>query len=428
MSDDDRELWLSRYLDGELDEPAREAVAEKLRTDEQWRTEFAEMQRADRMAAAAARRYRADDGFSANVVRKLKGREPVAVRSATPPHMHRPVRRARRSVLRWPLRIAALIALGLGAWQTYVGKPVDNRSTARTAAPQDQSVAAVAAITVTEDQRAIAWPDGTQILARKGTVLQALDSRTLKLDGAAFFKVARNEAVPFTIRSSAGHVVQALGTCFDLTTSAEGAHVRVAEGHVRVQSAAGKTADAFAGMEVLVDLRVQAFDVRELSAAWRCPDAEDLAAPWPQLGGSPGHSGMTPFAGPANLVARPQLFFQVAGENDRVPLSGAVISSNCAYVLVGRDTPDELRRIVIAGPAQGRQHRIAVNGGLAPVSPVISSAGAVVIVGQDGMVVTACDAGGSDEERRPAWSYKATSPVTGLCVSSDGAVLLSTAA
>jgi len=417
VSDSDRELWLSRYLDGELDEDARATVAEKIRTDETWRADFEELQHDDRLVAFSARRYRADDGFSAHVVGKVRAGAHVRdAHAAKAPH--RPVRRHRAAHTHWLLRVAALVALVVGgavAWKSYLGAPPPRTAALPAAAPKDEPTETV----VAEDLRAIAWADGTRILARKGTVLQSLGPRALKLDGAAFLHVARDLAAPFTVQT-AGATIEVLGTSFDVKTSSDGVRVRVAEGHVRARSATGKTAEAFAGTEILPDLRVQPFDVRELSAAWKHPDTEALAAPWPQLGGSPGHTNITPLAGPANLVAKPELFYRYP-EGAGAPQSGAVVSTHGRVLLVLPFGPDGARLMELAGGGNGRgEWRTVASGVAADVSPVITPHGLVVALGADGTVRAFGPA-------REAWVHKEDGEAGALAVACDGAVLLSAA-
>jgi ferric-dicitrate binding protein FerR (iron transport regulator) len=410
LSDNDRGLWLSRYLDGELDDTERQAVEQKLREDAAWRAELEALQRADRAAQSATRRYHEDDGFSRRVAERAKTHS--AARPAPVHALRHHHRRPRARSGSWLLRAAALVALAAGAawaWRYYDIERTKNTAARPPVAPAVQPPAAV-----TEEFRAITWADGTRIVARKGSVIEKVDDRTLRLSGEALFRVARNER-PFSVHCGP-HTPQALGTRFTVKSGPEGVRVRVAEGHVRATKD-GATAEAFGGMEILPDLKTRSLDPREVSTAWLNAGAEDLVPPWPQLGGAATHTGQTPLAGPASLVARPELFFSYpdGAENGG---AGAVISADQrAYVLVQSGPEHRVLELALSGAAKGAWKTVARS---TNVAPVITPQGMVVYATNEGAIAACASADVSS-----AWTQTGLGGVRGLCAAPDGRVLVS---
>src|SRR5437762_7975863 len=75
LSDDDLELWLSRYIDNELEPTEKEAVEAKLRNNEKWRAELETLQRSDTTIHAVAVKFHDDADYGKHITQKLK---PVA--------------------------------------------------------------------------------------------------------------------------------------------------------------------------------------------------------------------------------------------------------------------------------------------------------------------------------------------------------------
>ncbi|HYG76055.1 MAG TPA: PQQ-binding-like beta-propeller repeat protein [Planctomycetota bacterium] len=420
LSDGDRDLWLSRYLDDELSASEKEAVAEKLRTDEKWRAELESLTHSDTTVRAVAIRYHEDDGFTKNIVQKLKPVQKPAPASKPVAHAkngHRRlsvIRRSNRKVASWPMGLAAVLALSLGGALAFKFLGSSTSSTPEVVAKASN------AIQVTEEIRSIAWQDGTTILARKGSIIEKVDDRTLKLDGEAFFHVAKN-ARPFTVITGDKYKTQALGTRFEVKSTGDAARVRVAEGHVRIEAAVAAnktTVDARGGTEVLPDLKTRQFDSRELAAAWN--SREEIAAPWSQLGGSAGHSGITPLSGPASLVKSREAFYAYP-EKCEAPASGALISAaNRAYVLVRCERDTKLLELKL-GEGRGSWRTVAVNVGSPEIQPVITPKGLYVAAQMDG-TISAIDLNTGSA----AWTYKEKGMIRGLCASPDEKVLVST--
>jgi transmembrane sensor len=89
------------------------------------------------------------------------------------------------------------------------------------------------------EQRLVQLDDGSRIHLDTGTRIRMENGnrRTLKLDrGRAFFDVAQDPSHPFTVTAD-GTEILALGTRFEVETTASGVSVALLEGHVRVQRA-----------------------------------------------------------------------------------------------------------------------------------------------------------------------------------------------
>jgi transmembrane sensor len=102
--------------------------------------------------------------------------------------------------------------------------------------------------TAVGEQRNVPLPDGSLLSINTASQVQVVslgrESRELRLvRGEAHFTVAPDAARPFRV-SAAGHVVQAIGTAFDVRLlSGGGLEVIVTEGHVKLLSGDGAVGD-----------------------------------------------------------------------------------------------------------------------------------------------------------------------------------------
>ncbi|MBK6673188.1 MAG: FecR domain-containing protein [Proteobacteria bacterium] len=130
------------------------------------------------------------------------------------------------------------------------------------AADRSPGIAARAAssefTTVVGEQRNVPLPDGSVLAINTASQVQVValgsQSRELRLvRGEAHFTVAHDAARPFRV-TAGGHVVQALGTAFDVKLLAGGGlEVIVTEGHVRLLSGNGSVGDLLKGQFMLID-------------------------------------------------------------------------------------------------------------------------------------------------------------------------------
>jgi len=94
-------------------------------------------------------------------------------------------------------------------------------------------------VTAQNDRQQIALPDGSQVWLKENAQLSYVngfdgDSRQLKLEGEAFFDVAKNPTKPFIIQAGEG-TVTVLGTSFSVDTDDTSTEVIVKTGKVAFQ-------------------------------------------------------------------------------------------------------------------------------------------------------------------------------------------------
>jgi transmembrane sensor len=134
--------------------------------------------------------------------------------------------------------------------------------------------------TAVGEQRNVPLPDGSLLAINTASQVQVVslghESRELRLvRGEAHFTVAPDAARPFRV-SAAGHVVQAIGTAFDVRLlPGGGLEVIVTEGHVKLLSGGGAVGDLLKDqyMRIAADgtLKVGQLDEEAIASrlAWR---------------------------------------------------------------------------------------------------------------------------------------------------------------
>lgn len=149
-------------------------------------------------------------------------------------HIDRPalkVQRNTRQIRLW--RIAAAVALitasGAAFWSVL--KPGDVVTEAVSHAES----------TMKGQMKTISLPDGSKVILNGGSSIEigpdfGQQNRNIRLQGQAFFEVARNEKIPFVVKAGTLNVT-VLGTGFDIRAYHDGKpSVRVAHGKVRVSN------------------------------------------------------------------------------------------------------------------------------------------------------------------------------------------------
>ncbi|MCZ7645589.1 MAG: PQQ-binding-like beta-propeller repeat protein [Planctomycetota bacterium] len=276
--------------------------------------------------------------------------------------------------------------------------------------------------------------DGTVLWLGGGGVLEARDARRLELrEGRVLIQVAKGPTA-FRVDLADGTHVEALGTRFEVELAAGGPRVRVVEGRVR-RSGEGKSADARGGQEIGSDFAVRAFDPREVLAPWldaARPDPDAAlgalpSAPWPQLGGSPGHTGVTPVRGPAALVAEAFYPFpRVEGGGEAPQYAPAVVDARERVFVLRRADAERSQLWVLDLRAGERAWKPCGEPvlGLSQNPPVVTPRGLVAlgVSIMTGPNVVAWDPGLG----RVAWTKDVGSSVYALTAAHDGAVICST--
>ena len=128
--------------------------------------------------------------------------------------------------------------------------------------------------TGTAEQRTVALDDGSRVVlgpASAVTIDMADDVRRVRLlAGRAYFEVRHDEAHPFVVEAGAVRVTD-VGTAFDVTLSAAGTGVAVAQGVVRVDRAGlSRPLTAGAWLRIAADARITEGQAPPAQiAAWR---------------------------------------------------------------------------------------------------------------------------------------------------------------
>ena len=467
---EDRELVLSLYLDGELDAEQALAVEEKLRSDEMWQADYQTLLASEKRVSKAVQNNWHDAEFTERVMEEVKARSTSTASAAWAANLgaaliHRahaegsPLQRMRWG---WRALAAAAALLLLGAGLTFLSyrrpAPPAGETAPRHVASFDRNAArlgtdslaglpdepgnlysgqSLAALQVSTEPTRVRWNDGSVIWLGPGAAIRDGLARGFTLACGAVLVEAAPQAEAFKIELPDGSAVAALGTRFELDSGAERIRVRVLEGHVRRSGPTGQTAEARGGQVIEPDFQVRAFDPREISLHWNgtpdsmaALDAADsrpaLAAPWPQLGGSPGHTGVTPLAGPAGMAATRFFAFppRPAGSFEApTHYAPAVIGAHARVFLLRRAEGDTTQLFMLefnlaapewkpCGPPLlgNTQH-----------SPVVTPKG-LVVVGTTGRTVQAWD----PQRRASVWSRDVGSSVYALCAAYDGSILCST--
>ena len=138
-----------------------------------------------------------------------------------------------RRILLWAGSVAAAAAVALGVWLSGNGSTEDIRPLAIAAL---ESPSGHQSLTVLND--------GTRIRLNAGSRLEIIPGneaeRHVRLDGEAFFDVARDEQRPFVLETS-GMEVKVLGTSFNVTAYDEIQSVVLVEGSVEVKGSGEET-------------------------------------------------------------------------------------------------------------------------------------------------------------------------------------------
>jgi len=114
------------------------------------------------------------------------------------------------------IRIAAVVLIGLLTFASY--RSIDILSATRK-------------YVATNQPELVILPDGSQVTLNRGSVMRAFrktdgEIRHIKLDGEAFFEVARDTLHPFVIEAGSA-VVEVLGTSFNVNAYKENGKVEV---------------------------------------------------------------------------------------------------------------------------------------------------------------------------------------------------------
>ncbi len=354
--EDQRDLMLSMYLDGELDHEQVRMVEEKVRVDESWREEYESLLAAERRVSKVVENNWHDSDFSSKVMARVRtlpkpstATAEAAQRNATQSQRFEQEarnlklsREARIRRLGWISAAAALLLFGLSVHWVMGTKPPKSDGTVavrgeilgtfkvqafnvEASSPETQmdrpkshspskdqleKVFAGEVLVARADDAQLNWKDGSVLWLKKGSKISGLKARQMALkQGRLFIKVAADKE-PYRVELPDGSVAEALGTRFEVNASLKtgkeenDARIRVVEGRVRCTSKKGKVVLARGGQQVSTEMAVSVMDPRSVALDWSTSNRTeagqnlDVVAPWTQLGGCPEHSGVTPLFGP----------------------------------------------------------------------------------------------------------------------------------
>lgn len=462
LKDEDRDLMLSMYLDGELEPDQAKAVEHRIRTDTSWQEEYQALTYTESRISKVVEANWHDEVLTEKIMVQI-GRLPKpstatvqaasqrleqSKREAQANDLARAARERRVRRFGWTAAAAALILFAVSLATLLSGSvtPQVAQDAPRALAAFDAGAAKVLdagalsgagklaegqTLAASADGAVVAWSDGSRLWLRRDTRVRAVSPRRLELlDGTLLIEAFRDETQPFEIAMPNGALAQALGTRFEVTIAKFETTVRVLEGHVRLSEPAGRQADALGGQAIAPDFKVAAFDPRDLSIAWRDAAAggdpkgaqRAFAAPWPQLGGGPGHTGWTPFNGPAGLAARDFIPFAEGGAEAPEQRTAAVVGAgNIAYVLRGEKGATRLYAIELDAAAPRPVPCGEALPGTSQNPPVITPKG-LVVAATTGNKIMAWD----PAKNAAAWTVEVKHSVYALAAAYDGTIYAST--
>ena len=211
---------LIRYLTGELTAQETEMLRQELESDPDKRKYLKQMEKIWKRSGSIED-FRSIDAANDWLILKEKFRTPEQTLPGVPT-IPFPTKRQfpSRSLTYIIARIAAIALLVLAtALMTYYYKGNGPLS-------KVEWVSMLAH----DQQEEIVLPDGSRIFLREGTTLAYPvgfkgKERSVKLDGEAFFEVARNEDKPFVVHIADEATAEVLGTSFNLRADKDNRHV-----------------------------------------------------------------------------------------------------------------------------------------------------------------------------------------------------------
>ena len=231
---------LARYTAGETTDDETRLVKNWLAQSADNEQELARFQRIWESSAALLRPVEADVDLAWKKVSKRlspdsasKPKVPVIPLHRAPEiHVKKEAVRGGINVFIWRAAASVLILLGLG-WLTYrLVQPTENRQAAGVLKTKQNTSEQVLS-------------DGTKVFLNQNSTLTAAvdfnnETRTVTLQGEAYFEVKRDENRPFIIKAN-GTEVRVLGTSFNVRAYDKRVSVAVTTGKVQFSTPKSKT-------------------------------------------------------------------------------------------------------------------------------------------------------------------------------------------
>lgn len=249
------ELQISNYLSGNCTEKEKETLLAFLASDEDAANTF--------RAMSAVWAVSSIPSFAKNEEINLSHiKEKIAVPETRTP-------RTRQLIPVW-LKVAAAIILLLGCnyfWYTYT----ENLTEVYTKADSPYEIKVPAG-----SQTDIVLPDGTEVSLNAGSVLRyhrgfGIRGRDVTLDGEGYFKVAKNEKIPFFVNTN-GVQIRVVGTTFNVHAYNDDSYVMVSllEGRVNLSTLSGSVMKLFPNEQALYNKNTGHMEKMKSNASTAC--------------------------------------------------------------------------------------------------------------------------------------------------------------
>ena len=239
------EIQISNYLSGNCTEDEKGALLVYLASDDEAAKLFREMLATWAMSSVPAFAAGEDENLAT-----IKAK--IAATDVTPAITATPAARSKKMIPVW-MKIAAAVILLLGCnyfWYTYT----ENLTDTYTSAESSYEIKVPAG-----SRTNIVLPDGTEVALNAGSVLRyclgfGIRERNVTLDGEGYFKVAKNENIPFFVKTN-DLQVRVVGTVFNVRAYNDDNSVMVSllEGRVNLSASSGSMMKLFPNDQVLYD-------------------------------------------------------------------------------------------------------------------------------------------------------------------------------
>lgn len=254
---EDLEIQISNYLSGNCTREEKEALLAYLASDNEAAKLFREMSVAWAMSSIPVFAAAEDENL-ATIKAKISAITVPGITTSTSVSETPAVAtvtsavRFKKMISVWT-KIAATVILLLGCnylWYTYTEKLTDTYT----------SVESTYEIKVPAGSRTnIVLPDGTEVSLNAGSVLRhsrgfGIRDRNVTLNGEGYFKVAKNEKIPFLVKTNDVQI-SVVGTVFNVRAYDDDNYVMVylLEGRVNLSASSGSVMKLFPSDQVFYD-------------------------------------------------------------------------------------------------------------------------------------------------------------------------------
>lgn len=249
------ELRISNYLSGSCTEEEKETLLAFLASNEDAANTFREMSAVWAVSSVPAFAKNEDTNLS-YIKEEIAACEVKTIRT-------------RKLIPVW-MKVAAAIILLLGCnyfWYTYT----ENLTEVYTKADSPYEIKVPAG-----SRTNIVLPDGTEVSLNAGSVLRyyrgfGIRGRDVTLDGEGYFKVAKNEKIPFFVNTN-GVQVQVVGTVFNVRAYDDDDYVMVSllEGRVNLSALSGSAMKLFPSEQALYNKNTGRMEKMKSNASTAC--------------------------------------------------------------------------------------------------------------------------------------------------------------